>query len=91
MFGVETVRVWCEEGKYWIKIVGPKLKSKSSDSKSIDYLTQLISLPIQLRNAERIVYTFLLPFRIEIRRLNYLQYYIIKKIGLEKGLDFIFM
>lgn len=52
---VETMGVWCKEGKEWIRTIGKKMIDKTGDPRSKSYLTEKISLAIQRGNAASVL------------------------------------
>lgn len=55
VFGVETMGVWCQEGKDQIFEIGRKLIKKTDDKKAKHYLFQKLSLAVQRGNAASVL------------------------------------
>uniref|UniRef100_A0A8D8ZUA8 Uncharacterized protein n=2 Tax=Cacopsylla melanoneura TaxID=428564 RepID=A0A8D8ZUA8_9HEMI len=55
VMAVETMGVWCKEGKDWIREIGKRLIEKTGDPRSMNHLREKISLTIQRGNAASVL------------------------------------
>ena len=55
VMAVETMGVWCKEGKEWMQWIGRRLIEKTGNKEAMNHLNERIALTIQRGNAASVL------------------------------------